>query len=225
MNIHELPVLQNANYASQALYDLDYEKDKVALIQAVLLMSYWFNDTHDRADSWHWVGVAISLAQTIGLHRSPSSSNVPTSQQRLWKRVWWCCFHRDRWIALGMGRPTRINNADCNVSILTVEDLVDTSPPSNLSEASKVVVASCDSYATFFVEAVKLSSHLGNILTLQYGADRLQHSEGRIQHCDDALSSWYNNLGPDVKVDLGSPITRELPVRSLHQHMLQILFQ
>src|SRR4051812_5660426 len=98
-------------------------------------MSYWFSDTHDKSDSWHWVGVASSLGQTIGLHREPRLPNLTAAHRRLWKRLWWCCVFRDRWISLGMGRPTRIRMSDCNLSQLTEDDLIDRTSPLLLEKA------------------------------------------------------------------------------------------
>src|SRR5690242_1056902 len=101
---------------SQALYDAEYEKNKIILIQAVLLMGFWYADTEDRLGPWHWNGIAISLCQTVGLHRQPDASvnNPPYSSsidQNLWKHLWWSCFFREAWLSVGMGRPMRIDLA------------------------------------------------------------------------------------------------------------------
>ena len=90
----------------QVLYDFDYEVDRVSLVQSLLLMTYWYETPDDQKDTWHWMGVAITLAHTIGLHRNPEKSNMEPSKKKLWKRVWWSCFMRDRLVALGMRRPT-----------------------------------------------------------------------------------------------------------------------
>jgi hypothetical protein len=55
---------------AKALYDADHESDSTVLVQALLLMSWWWGGPIDQKDTWHWLGVAISLAQTKGLHRS-----------------------------------------------------------------------------------------------------------------------------------------------------------
>jgi hypothetical protein len=55
---------------AKALYDADHESDPTILVQALLLMSFWWGGPLDQKDTWHWLGVALSLAQTKGLHRS-----------------------------------------------------------------------------------------------------------------------------------------------------------
>jgi hypothetical protein len=188
-------------------------------------MSYWFVDSQDRTDSWHWVGVASSLSQTIGLHRNPGSLNVPDIHRRLWKRVWWCCVYRDRWISLGMGRPSRINLDDCDLPMLTKEDLIVADQVSHLDEKSDTIITSCNSFASLFVEATKLSIHLGSVLHCQYAATRTKYDPIRIGSCDDALTTWYRELDQDIKIDLAIPDNRDSCLVSLHRHMLHLLYQ
>ncbi|KAK2594929.1 Cutinase transcription factor 1 beta [Conoideocrella luteorostrata] len=107
---------------TRLLYDFDYEQDRLVLVQSLMQMTYWYETPDDQKDTWHWMGVAISLAHTIGLHRNPGTTTMSTSKQRLWKRIWWSCFMRDRLIALGMRRPTRIKDEDFDVPMLVESD-------------------------------------------------------------------------------------------------------
>ncbi|KAI0157669.1 transcription factor CTF1 [Xylariaceae sp. FL1272] len=110
-------------YQTRLLYDMDYERDRLVLIQGLLLMSYWYETPDDQKDTWHWMGVAISLAHSIGLHRDTATRGTMTLRtQRLWKRIWWSCFMRDRMVALGMRRPTRIKDEDFDVPMLEEAD-------------------------------------------------------------------------------------------------------
>ncbi|KFY06520.1 hypothetical protein V491_08588, partial [Pseudogymnoascus sp. VKM F-3775] len=117
---------------SRALYDFDYETDRVAIIQALLLMTYWCETPDNQKDTWHWMGVAISLANTIGLHRNPSPTTIPPRKQKLWKRIWWSCFMRDHLVALGMRRPSRIKDEDFDIPMLELEDFETEEFPSHI---------------------------------------------------------------------------------------------
>ena len=101
---------------AKLLFDLSEEKDKIVLVQSALLMSFWFADTEDVKQSWYWTGIAFSIAQTLGLHREVRSVNtqITIQQQVLWRTIWQCCMMRDIWLAFGMGRPLRLNAADCD---------------------------------------------------------------------------------------------------------------
>src|ERR1700749_325686 len=103
-------------------------------------MGYWLGNSHDKMDSWHWIGVAVSLSQSLGLHRDPGCSKIPPCQRALWRRIWWCCFYRDRCIALGMGRAFRINPDDCDVKELRRDDLVCDGSTSDLTDVGAAVV-------------------------------------------------------------------------------------
>ncbi|KAF4998204.1 hypothetical protein FDECE_11846 [Fusarium decemcellulare] len=124
---------------TRLLYDFDYESDRLVLVQALLLMTYWYETPDDQKDTWHWMGVAISLAHTIGLHRNPGSTSMAPAKQKLWKRIWWSCFMRDRLIALGMRRPTRIKDEDFDVPMLEESDF----EIEILPEDNTVIPASC----------------------------------------------------------------------------------
>lgn len=55
---------------AKGLYDADYEKNKVILAAVLFLLGFWWLGPEDQKDTWYWVGCAVSLAQTLGLHRS-----------------------------------------------------------------------------------------------------------------------------------------------------------
>ncbi|KEF52754.1 uncharacterized protein A1O9_11171 [Exophiala aquamarina CBS 119918] len=55
---------------ARILYDLDAERDKMNIIVGVFLMSFWWGGPNDQKDSWHWLGISLGLAQSLGLHRT-----------------------------------------------------------------------------------------------------------------------------------------------------------
>ena len=36
-------------------------------------MTYWHDSADDQKDIWHWITVAVALAQTIGLNQDPDT--------------------------------------------------------------------------------------------------------------------------------------------------------
>jgi hypothetical protein len=145
----------------------------VALVQALLLMTYWYETPDDQKDTWHWMGVAISLAQTIGLHRNPEKSNMEPQKKKLWKRIWWSCFMRDRLVALGMRRPTRVKDEDYDVPMLTEDDF-EVQP---LSENITIIPMDCTlvrdveaqrQLAQMCIAKAKLCLCISHVLSAQY---------------------------------------------------------
>ncbi|CAI6341044.1 unnamed protein product [Periconia digitata] len=105
------------SYRAKLLFDLSEERDKIVLIQSALLLSFWFADFEDVKQSWYWTGVAFAIGQTLGMHRDAKQVLGTTGSERssaLWRIVWKCCMIRDVWLAFTMGRPIRINSADCD---------------------------------------------------------------------------------------------------------------
>ncbi|KAH7189896.1 N-terminal binuclear Zn cluster-containing protein [Fusarium oxysporum] len=107
---------------TRLLHDFDCEPNQLVVVQALLLMTYWYETSEDQKGAWHWIGVAISLAYTMGLHQDPRTTSMSTARQKLRKRIWWSCFIRDRLIALGLRQPSRIHDGDFNVAMLEEGD-------------------------------------------------------------------------------------------------------
>lgn len=89
-------------------------------------MACWYEGPDVEKDSWHWTGVAVSLAQRIGLNRNPTGcKTMSDSRRRLLKRLWWSCYMYDRLIALSLQYPTRIDDEDFDVPMLSDDDFKD----------------------------------------------------------------------------------------------------
>ena len=211
---------------TRLLYDFDIEVDRISLIQSLLLMTYWYETPDDQKDSHHWMGIAVSLSHTIGLHRNPAkSTSMDSSRQRLWKRIWWSTYMRDRLIALGMRRPTRIKNADFDVPMLTVDDFdLQTLPegPSCIPANSSILrdVEKQRQLAIMCIEKAKLSICISNVLSAQYSVlhnnHGAQNEEGstrtttmlgakapdsevnEVEACNIELAAWKSGLADEA---------------------------
>ena len=135
-------------------------------------MAFWYSDTEDRSGAYHWIGIAISLCQTLGLHRN-SELNVPKhrlpkSQVRVLRRIWWSCVLRDRWLSLGMGRPMRINPADCEVPMPTVEDVIQELEAMSTQIKQTYIPVDSEWLASLWVKLINISNLLGTIISVFY---------------------------------------------------------
>lgn len=94
------------------IYDAEYETKKITVIQSLFLMSFWRAGALLEKDTRHWLGSAITLAQSRFLHRS---TGVDKDQQpaRLRRRIWWALYTRDRQCAAALGLPNRIRDEVC----------------------------------------------------------------------------------------------------------------
>ncbi|EHY60786.1 Cutinase transcription factor 1 beta [Exophiala dermatitidis] len=108
---------------AKVLFDCNAEQDRFAAVQASVLLSTWYPGKKEKKDSWYWLGTAVSLAYSIGLHMDPDDGRFEPREQYLRRRLWWSVFVRENKIALALGRPARINYY--NVNMLTPQDFED----------------------------------------------------------------------------------------------------
>ena len=225
---------------ARLLYDFDYEVDRISLVQSLLLMTYWYETPDDQKDTWHWMGVSLSLAHTIGLHRDPGNSRMDLRRQRMWKRIWWSTYTRDRLIALGMRRPMRVKDDDCDVPMLTLEDFdfYPYSPEIVSMVGDSEVLRRVDhqrELASMFIEKAKLCLCVSHVLSAQYSV--LSHKFGgtmettmmlvpkksaaetfEVRRCDQELEDWLANLPSEIQYSPAASMQLNEAEEVLHSH-------
>lgn len=207
---------------AKALFDANYEPDRMTIVQSVMLMSWWWEGAEDvTKNSFYWSRVALSIAQGFGLHRSMDNTNMPLASKRTWKRMWWSVFQRDRWVAVSLGRPVVINLEDSDVPMLTEDDFNEDEPgyPS-LYPVNRVNIL-------YFIHAVKLSEIMGLVLRQQFSVNaensRRQNKIPVVSHCDMAMGSWMNNLPPELKYSVKDKTSHNYFKSILHAQYYTVL--
>ncbi|KAE8347390.1 fungal-specific transcription factor domain-containing protein [Aspergillus arachidicola] len=223
---------------ARVLYDVHYEADKIPLIQALLLMSL-VDETVDQKDNWHWLGVCLSLAYGLNLHRDPRDRFLDINRRRLCKRLWWCIYTRDRLIALELKRPVRIQDSEHDVPWLTIDDFIfhpfsrrviqgmdGSEILQNVSQQKQLVI--------MFIEKTKLGVCLGHVLATQYSIStyltRQKNSAitlapkkttvepSTIRQCDWELEEWRDQLPSFTKFSSLEPTKASAAQKIMHFH-------
>ncbi|KAI6776102.1 hypothetical protein HG530_000047 [Fusarium avenaceum] len=175
---------------AKALYDANYEDDRVTIVQSLLLMGWYWEGPEDVTKNvFYWSRVATIVAQGSGMHRSVEQSQLSRADKRLWKRIWWSLFTRDRSVAVALGRPVHINLDDADVEMLTEDDFIE-------DEADRVSEYPPDPvHVQFFLEYVKLCEIMGLVLSQQYSVASKGRQRNAIDltHSDMALADWLQN--------------------------------
>ncbi|KAI1337433.1 fungal-specific transcription factor domain-containing protein [Xylariaceae sp. FL0016] len=180
---------------AKALYDANYEDDRVTIVQSLLLMGWYWEGPEDVTKNvFYWSRVAIIVAQGSGMHRSVEGSQLSKADKRLWKRIWWTLFTRDRSVAVALGRPVNINLDDCDVEMLTEDDFVE-DEPDNASGFGPDPI-----HVQFFLQYVKLCEIMGLVLSQQYSVASKGRRQNAIDltHSDMALADWLQNCPKTV---------------------------
>jgi hypothetical protein len=175
---------------AKALYDANYEDDRVTIVQSLLLMGWYWEGPEDVTKNvFYWTRVATIVAQGSGMHRSVEQSQLSRADKRLWKRIWWTLFTRDRSVAVALGRPVHINLDDSDVEMLAEEDFIEDDsegggefPPDQI-------------HVQFFLQYVKLCEIMGLVLSQQYSVASKGRQRNAIDltHSDMALADWLQN--------------------------------
>jgi hypothetical protein len=155
------------------LYKFYYERNRLVIVQALLLMTEWAQRGEDLKDSSFWLGEAISVGKTIGLNANSSNAPMSISRQRLWRRLWWTCHTRDRLLAIGTQRPLLMSDVDINIPMLGVSDFETDALPLELNcMLGSISVIGNSSTRTLSagmcVKLTKLSVCIGRVLETQY---------------------------------------------------------
>ncbi|OBA21799.1 hypothetical protein METBIDRAFT_39216 [Metschnikowia bicuspidata var. bicuspidata NRRL YB-4993] len=192
---------------AKALYDTNYESDPVSILQTVLLIgSFWEGPEDVTRNSYYWTRVGVGLAQGFGFHRDISASpTVAASEKKIWRRIWWCLFEKDRNVAIAFGRPTTIDLADSDAPMLTLDDFNEDDPERGIVSPYPVNLT----HALYFMHLVKLAEITGLIISHQYTvkAELMKRTNkfSVIQRCDMLMGIWFNNLPSELQFSLTDP--------------------
>ncbi|RVX73964.1 hypothetical protein B0A52_02854 [Exophiala mesophila] len=204
------------------LYDFDWEADRITLIQAILLHAYWYVSENDPKDPWHWLGVAISLGISIGLPQKEAYSSKDPKTRRLWRRLYWAIFVRDRIMAIATRKAMRFKEEDLTLSPLTLNDFDHLPITTNirvlhdcqiLNDARTRVLLS-----DLFIVSVSLMSLIGKIISnlyilqahgsstteviMSYAPKKSHINPKVVLKLQEELNQWERALPPTYRADV-----------------------
>ena len=178
---------------AKVLYDSSYECDRVIITQALVLMG-WYCAGDIMQDAYHWTSLAVITAQSSGMHRKVRDTDLGEEDRKLWKRIWWTLFTRDRSIAIALRRPVLINPSECDVEMICEDDFV---------ESKNSGVSGDSLHIQFFLQYVKVCKITGHVLSQHYSvASRILHEASTDTtdsiDCEKALSNWLQNCPEEL---------------------------
>ena len=165
---------------AKALYDSGYENDRIINIQALLLIAWYCEKSRCPVeDVLYWNGLATTVALGAGMHRSTEGSTFTIADKRLWRRIWWSLFVRDRSTAI-LGQVLQIHIEDSDVEMISEDDFVDREYPPNVI------------HVQFFIHWVKLCILMDTLLSHRKGAlsTEFQNLHVSTARFELLLSAW-----------------------------------
>jgi hypothetical protein len=121
-------------------------------------------------------GRIVTLAQSLGLHRDPSSWKATPHEKSVRINLWWGILIHDYWSSIGHGTPPTINPLYHDVPLPSFSDQV-------------------QAPLQTFVQLCKLSQILGNVLPLVYSLrDTSDAMKRQLRKIECNLDDWVVDL-------------------------------
>ncbi|GAO47749.1 hypothetical protein SAICODRAFT_32185 [Saitoella complicata NRRL Y-17804] len=89
---------------------------KMSSVQACLLMTSYLQWTRQRDVSYAYMGMAVRMAVSNGMHRRCNVALDPRVVE-IRTRLWWSIYTKDRFMNMSMGRPMLFSDNDCDLEL------------------------------------------------------------------------------------------------------------
>ncbi|KAK9761627.1 hypothetical protein K7432_013339 [Basidiobolus ranarum] len=167
----------------------------IGLVQALILLSL-----HPQ-NGWMYLGMAIRLAQELGLHRTLNSQKLDPLEREKRKFLWWNCMLLDRGLSSFLGRPLAIQESDCNTSLPLL--------PENLAKETSMDIKEfgyTQRSVKCYILSIRLSHIMGRILREIYTAENTSQGKTKnsLRELNKALNQWEATLPSEFKYDFNS---------------------
>jgi hypothetical protein len=162
-----------------------------------IMMSFWGGGPSHYWNFYTWICTGVTIAETIGFHRSMAGANIASQDRSLIKRLWWILVIRDAMCASIVGRPIRIHLEQCDVDALTQDDFVydddDDADLSLLDECMRSPLA--QQSGAYQMHATKLALLLRHIIAVRFNPKRKQDAgTPAVASLQEMMTAWRREL-------------------------------
>ncbi|KAF5384170.1 hypothetical protein D9615_003165 [Tricholomella constricta] len=218
-------------YLNQAKVILDstYAASRPSTCQALLLMGYREIGIGAMAQAWTYIGMAIRMAQDLGMHRSADGWARVDLGGRLFgewelherKRIWFTCVIMDKYVSTYIGRPLMIFERDFDTTMPNEDDPeeVEEWAPSSFPENSEMPPPVPGRIISCFNASARLSCILSMIVQAIYAVRPTSSRHSESKFLEGLLDKWYHELPGHLRYDPGSTKRPTPPPHVLTLHM------
>lgn len=171
---------------AKALFDTGYECNKIAILQSSILLTFWGGGPNNYWNFYSWIGTSVTIAETLGMHRSLAGTNMAKQDRSLLKRLWWVLVIRDSFCGALVGRPFRIGMEHSDADMLTQDDF---EHDIGCLEPEKHPLR--DLYGQYQIHMTSLALLLREIITTRFGPRKKSQSCAEL---NSMLQSWRRTL-------------------------------
>jgi hypothetical protein len=157
-------VSDNFYQRARQAYPFDIlDSTSISLVQMLVLMAVYLQSTEYASRCWNSAGLAIRMAQSLGLHVDQNGRKNNTQLEvQMRRRIWHTCSSIDRLLSMTFGRPSMIGRS----TTVPIPALIDDEYLSDRIEAKQP--GGVNSRLGLFVSSCELFEILEEILDLFY---------------------------------------------------------
>ncbi|KAL3479625.1 fungal-specific transcription factor domain-containing protein [Aspergillus californicus] len=194
----------------------DLHAPSMSTLQACLILqqrlptNMYLSDT---AFTWSLISTAVAVAQTIGLHRNPSSwISIPAWERRLRRILWWALWLTEKWIAFTRGMPSHISEDEFDVPMLSLTDTDDI--------LDQTAIAGCPEIKYYLFYLTSLTTILADVQRTYYTVRAEQRTSTDLEYSLEAARSTRARL-KDWRDHLPSSLKRQPSTQYMQQTQTQ----
>ncbi|CZR55558.1 uncharacterized protein PAC_05446 [Phialocephala subalpina] len=184
-------------------------------VQVILLHVIYLIHFSKSGIAWVLCGLAIRIAQSIGLHRkTPPELGLPQEEMRLRSQIWWICYTLDAFLSTTQGRHPAAYDSCCDVELLPLL--------SNPASPSDTTVRTPPEIYIWYVKLAKIKNTFCNLFgTAESAISRAD----KVSQLDAALTNWRDEIPLEYRPDQEILAPRETYhfIAMLHLHYFNIL--
>ncbi|KAG6826250.1 hypothetical protein H0H92_000574 [Tricholoma furcatifolium] len=216
------------NHAKGILDDI-YSASRPSTCQALLLMGYREIGIGAMAQAWTYIGMAIRMAQDLGMHRSADKWARERLGGRLFsdwelherKRIWYASVIMDVYVSTYIGRPLMISEKDYDTPLPSQDDPEENEnwTPSIVLEGTEMPAPVSARTISCFNASARLAGILGMIVQGIYAIRPDTSRQSEAKYLEGVLDQWYIALPENLRYDVGSTKRPIPPPQVLTLHL------
>lgn len=219
---------------AKTLLDNTYASSLPSTVQALLLLGYREIGIGAMAQAWVYTGMAVRMAQDLGMHRAADGwarADVgrlfgPRELQER-RRIWWGCVVLDGYVSTYIGRPLAIFERDYD-TLLPGEDEAEemelwtpheSLPPDSRGHgyppSAEVRCSMTGRVLSSFDASATLSTILSKLVQSMYAVHPVTSRHAEAVQLEELLNKWYLDLPEHLQLKQGATV----PPHILTLHM------
>ncbi|KDR77152.1 hypothetical protein GALMADRAFT_246384 [Galerina marginata CBS 339.88] len=209
-------------YLDQAkvMLDSSYSSSRPSTCQALLLMGYREIGIGAMAQAWTYIGMAIRMAQDLGMHRSADGWERVDLGGRLFnelvlnerKRIWYGCIIMDKYVSTYIGRPLMIFEWDFDTALPNADDPEEFEGWSMEIPGGKKSPSVPGRDISCFNASATLSGILSVIVQSIYAVRPVSSRHAESTMLEGLLDKWYIDLPEHLRYEPSSSKSSPTPL-------------